>query len=147
LISYFSIFHHPSVRSAVEKVGGHEQLQRDLRLDGELWDLGGAVGVAHLVREVHADLLEDVRGDLAEVDLVGLVLAELARSGQHGLDGARGQGVVPLDDELVAVRRDELDVHGVGAFAAAVNPRVAGLSHHFVGGHAGRDQLLAVDGE
>ena len=35
-------------RLAVEEVGGHEQLQRDLWRDGELGDLRGTVGVAHL---------------------------------------------------------------------------------------------------
>ncbi len=35
-------------RLAVEEVGGHEQLQRDLWRDGELGDLGGTVRVAHL---------------------------------------------------------------------------------------------------
>jgi len=135
--------------STVEEVGSHQEFEGDLGWNGKLRNLSGAVGVLDFVGEVHADLLEDVRGYLAEVDLVGLVLAELARSGQHGLDCARGEGVVSLDDELVAVRRDELDVHGVGALAAAVNPRVAGLSHHVVGGHAaaGKDQLLAADGE
>ena len=43
---------------AVEEVGGHEQLQRDLGRDGELGDLGGAVGEPHFVSEVHADLLQ-----------------------------------------------------------------------------------------
>lgn len=41
---------------AVEEVRGHEQLEGDLRLDGELGDLRARVGVAHLVREVHAHL-------------------------------------------------------------------------------------------
>jgi hypothetical protein len=35
-------------RLAVEEVGGHEELQRDLWRDGKLGDLGGTVGVAHL---------------------------------------------------------------------------------------------------
>lgn len=45
---------------AVEEVGGHEELQGDLWGDGELWDLCGAVGVAHFVGEVHAHLLKHV---------------------------------------------------------------------------------------
>ena len=57
--------------SAVQEVTGHEQLQRDLGLDGELRDLGGAVGVADLVGEVHAHLLQHVGRDLPEVDLQG----------------------------------------------------------------------------
>lgn len=128
------------VHSAVEKVGGHEQLQRDLWLDGEFRDLGGAVGVAHLVREVHADLLKHVRGDLAEVDLVRLVLGELAGAAEHGLDGARGEGVVALHDELVAVRRDEFHVHRLRSLAAAERgragplPGVHGFGHSALGG-------------
>ncbi len=39
-------------RLAVEEVGGHEELQRDLWRYGKLGDLGGAVGVAHL-KEKH----------------------------------------------------------------------------------------------
>jgi hypothetical protein len=35
-------------RLAVEEVGGHEELERDLWRDGKLGDLGGTVGVAHL---------------------------------------------------------------------------------------------------
>ena len=123
-----------NISSTVEEVGRHEELQGDFRWDGELRDLGGAVGVLDLVGEVHADLLEDVRRDLPEVDLVGLVLAELAGPGQHGLDGAGRQGVVPLDDELVTVRGDEFDVHRLRALAAAVHSGV-GLSHRVVGGH------------
>ena len=48
--------------------------------------------------------------NLPEVDLVGLVLSELSRAGEHGLDGSTGQGVLPLDDEFVAVAADQLDV-------------------------------------
>ena len=58
-----------SVSLAVQEVSCHEQLQRDLGLDGEFRDFGGAVGVTDLVGEVHAHLLQDVGGDLAEVDL------------------------------------------------------------------------------
>ena len=39
------------------------------------------------------------------------------------LDGARRQCVLLLDYELVVVRGDELDVHGVGALAAANDRR------------------------
>ena len=42
---------------AVEEVGGHEELESDLWGNWELGDLGGAVGEADLVGEVHADLL------------------------------------------------------------------------------------------
>ena len=48
--------------------------------------------------------------NLPEVDLVGLVLSELARTREHGLDGSAGQSVLPLHDELVAVAADQLDV-------------------------------------
>lgn len=44
----------------VQEVGGHEELQGDLRSNGELGDLCGAVGVAHFVGEVHAHLLKHV---------------------------------------------------------------------------------------
>ena len=50
-------------RSAVEEVGGHEELERDLGSDRELWDLGRAVRVANFVGEVHADLLQHVRSE------------------------------------------------------------------------------------
>ena len=94
---------------AVKEVGGHEELQRDLGRDGELGDLGGAVGEADLVREIHADLLQHVRRDLAEVDLVSLVLGELSRAGQHRLDGPRGQSIFSLHYELMPVAGDEFD--------------------------------------
>lgn len=48
------------MHSAVEKIGRHEQLQRHVRRDVELGDLGGRVGVAHLVNEVLAHLLQHV---------------------------------------------------------------------------------------
>ena len=46
--------------SAVKEVGGHQELESDFRLDRELRDLGGAVGVSDFVGEVHADLLQHV---------------------------------------------------------------------------------------
>lgn len=45
-----------SVILAIQKVCGHEQFQGYLWCDGELGDLCGAVGVADLIGEVHADL-------------------------------------------------------------------------------------------
>ena len=71
-------------------------------------------------------------GDLPEVHLVGLVLGELARPREHGLDGAAGQGMVPLHDELLAVAGDELDVHGLWPLAPTVNllPGVHAAFHH-----------------
>jgi len=123
-----------NIRSTVKEIGRHEEFQGNFGWDGKFRNLGGAVGVLDFVGEVHADLLQDVRGDLTKVDFVGLVLAELAGPGQHGLDRSGGQSVVPLDDEFVPVRRDELDVHRLGSLAAAVHAR-AGLSHCVVGGH------------
>ena len=75
---------------AVEEVGGHEELEGDLWGNGELGDLGGAVGEADLVGEVHAHLLQDVGRDLTEVHLVSFVLRKLPWPRQHRLDGARG---------------------------------------------------------
>ena len=70
-------------------------------------------------------------GDLPEVDLVGLVLRELAGPGEHRLDGAAGERVLALDGELVAVAADELDVHGVRPLAAPAHllPRVHAAVH------------------
>ena len=86
----------------------------------------------HLVSEIHADLLQDVAGNLSEVHLVGFVLGELAWPGEHGLDGATGQGVVPPHDELVAVAGDEFDIHGLGPLASPVYllPGVHAAVHH-----------------
>ena len=50
-----------------------------------------------------------MRRNLAEVDLVSLVLGELPRAGQHRLDGPRGQSIFSLHYELMAVAGDELD--------------------------------------
>ena len=120
--------------SAVQEVGSHQQLQSNLGGNRKLWDLCGTVGVAnleerfrydnlvrgwaavncsaHLISEVHADLLQHMRGNLTEVDFVGLVLRELARTREHSLDGSTGQSVLSLHNELVAVTGDELDKPG-----------------------------------
>ena len=47
------------------------------------------------------------------------------------LDRSRGESVLPLDDELVAVAADELDVHGVRPLAAPAHllPRVHAAVH------------------
>lgn len=66
-----------SVTLAIQKVCSHEQFQGDLRGDGEFRYLCWAVGVTDLVGEVHADLGEDMRGDLSEVHLVGFILSKL----------------------------------------------------------------------
>ena len=49
--------------SALQEICSHEYLECDLGLDGELRDLRGAVGVARLEVEEHADLAQDVRGE------------------------------------------------------------------------------------
>lgn len=45
-----------SVILAIQKVCGHEQFQGYLWCDGEFRYLCGAVGIADLIGEVHADL-------------------------------------------------------------------------------------------
>ena len=92
----------------IQKVCSHEELQGDLWGDGELGDLGGAVGEPHFVGEVHADLLQHMRGNLTEVDFVRLVLRELAWTREHSLDGSTGQSVLSLHNELMAITGDEL---------------------------------------
>ena len=92
----------------VQEVCSHEQLQGDLWGNGELGDLGGAVGEPHFVGEVHANLLQHMRGNLSEINFVRFVLRELAWARQHSLDSSTGQSVLSLHDELVAITRDEL---------------------------------------
>ena len=58
--------------------------------------------------------------DFLEGDLIGLVLLELSRSAEHVPDGARGERVLPLHDELVVIGGAQLDVGGVRPLAAAV---------------------------
>lgn len=74
--------------SAVEKIGSHEEFKSYFWRDWKFGNLGGAVGVPHFISEIHAHFLENVRGNLAKVDLVCLILGELSRSGQHCLDGS-----------------------------------------------------------
>ena len=102
---------------AVEEVRRHQKFQGNLGLDGELWDFSGTVGVTNLVCEVTADIGEDMGRDLTKIHLIRLIFCKLAWSRQHSLDGARGEGVISLDDELMSVAADELDVLGVGALA------------------------------
>ena len=45
---------------AVKEVGSHQQLQCYFRRNGKLWYLRTAVGVAHLVAEVHADFAQNM---------------------------------------------------------------------------------------
>jgi len=45
----------------VEEVGGHQQFQSDFGSNGKLGNFGRAVGVTHLVSEVHAHLLQNMR--------------------------------------------------------------------------------------
>ena len=67
LYNHFRIIHHPLIARetslsieilTVEEVGRHQELQGDLRLYWKLGYFCGAVGVAHLVREVHTNLRE-----------------------------------------------------------------------------------------
>lgn len=44
----------------VEEIGGHQELECYLWSDRKFWDLRGTVCVAHLVREVHAHLLQNM---------------------------------------------------------------------------------------
>ena len=62
-----------------------------------------------------------------EVQLVGLVVEELSGPADHALDGARAEGVVAPHDELVTVRRHELQVrrvrpHAEGAHRISAHP-------------------------
>jgi len=58
------------------------------------------------------------------MDDISLVLLEHPRAGQHGADGARRHGVFPLDNEFVAVVRNEFHVLGVRAFTGVKHDRV-----------------------
>jgi hypothetical protein len=107
--------------SAVEEICRHEELESDLRRDGELGDLSGAVGVSSFIGEVHADFLKYVTWNLSEIDLVSFIFSKLAGAGQHGLDGARGEGVIPRDNELVTIAADQLHIHCVRALTATVH--------------------------
>lgn len=69
-----------SVTLTIQKVCSHEQFQGDLRSDGEFRYFCGAVGVADLVGEVHADLGQNVRGNLPEVHFVGFIFSKLSWS-------------------------------------------------------------------
>lgn len=61
--------------------------------------------------------------------LVGLVLGKLTRSGQHRPDCAGGESVLAFDDKFVAVRGNQLHVHGVRTLASAVDLVAALLVH------------------
>merc|ERR550539_131983 len=60
-----------------------------------------------------------MRGNLTEVDFVGLVLRELAWTREHGLDGSAGQSVLSLHNELMAITGDELHKHGIRTLTAS----------------------------
>ena len=57
----------------------------------------------------------------------------LTGSRQHGLDGSRGESVFALDDEHVAVGREQPHVHGLGSLQTAILGvdllELHGLSH------------------
>ena len=56
-------------KSAVQEVSCHKELQGNLWGNWKLGDLGGAVGVAGLVCEIHTHFLKYMRWDLAKVNL------------------------------------------------------------------------------
>lgn len=67
----------------IEKIGRHQQLERQAGHDRELGNVGGGVGVAGLVLKVLAHLLQQVRGNVAKVNLVRFVLRKVAYSKQR----------------------------------------------------------------
>merc|ERR1719464_2479429 len=76
-----------------------------------------------------------MRGNLTEVDFVGLVLRELARTREHSLDGSTGQSVLSLHNELVAITGDELHKHGIRALTAS-EVRLTGVHVRVAGSHS-----------
>ena len=49
------------INLTVKEIGCHQQLQCDLGSNWELGNLSRAVGVSHLVSEIHANLLQNMR--------------------------------------------------------------------------------------
>ena len=68
--------HNACRRLAVEKVGRHEQLERVLGFDFEVWQIALIVSVLELVVKVLDGLLEHLGVDLGELDLALLRLLE-----------------------------------------------------------------------
>ena len=58
--------------------------------------------------------------NLPEVDFVRFVFSKLSRSAQHGLDCSRGQCMLPFDNELMTVRGDEFNIHGIRSFTTSI---------------------------
>lgn len=58
--------------------------------------------------------------NLPEVDLIGFILRKLSRTTQHSLDCARCEGMLPLHNKLMPIRRDQLHIHGIRPFTAAI---------------------------
>lgn len=79
---------------------------------------GGGVGVLQLSTKKFKKNLRN----LSKVNFISLILCKLPWSAEHRLDGTRRQRVLPLHDELVSIRRDELHVHGVRALASPIHP-------------------------
>lgn len=63
--------------------------------------------------------LSNVR-DLPKVYLICLIFSELSRTAKHGFNCAGGQSMVPFNNKLVAVRRDQLHIHRFRALTATV---------------------------
>ena len=80
-----------------------------------------------------ADLAQDVGRDLAEGHLIGLVLSEAPGSGKHGLDCARVQSMLSLDNELMTITGDQQHVHGVRTLAVSVGIVSGGGVHGTAG--------------
>ena len=77
---------------AVKEVGRHEELQCNLGCNGELWDLGTAVGVAYLVVEIHTHLAQDMGAKRREEGREGGGREEGGREGRMEGEGRRGGG-------------------------------------------------------
>merc|ERR1719412_1725901 len=75
-----------------------------------------------------------MRGNLTEVDFVGLVLRELAGTREHSLDSSTGQSILTIHNELVAITGDELHKHGIRALTSSED-RLTGVHVGVAGSH------------
>lgn len=130
------------LRLTIQEVRRHQQLQSNFGRNREFWDFGRAVSKTHLVAKEHANFLEDMRPEkrpyrleprfevtnlrklnlryFSKVHFVGFVFGKLSRTTQHGFNGSRRQSMFTFDNKFMAVRRNQLHIHCVGTFAAAV---------------------------
>mmetsp|Transcript_31644 Transcript_31644/g.94670 ORF Transcript_31644/g.94670 Transcript_31644/m.94670 type:complete len:171 (+) Transcript_31644:396-908(+) len=107
----------PALNLAIEVIGSHEELQRDLRLDGEFGYPPRRVAVFDLVVHVSDDLLQYVPGDVREADEVLLGLLELTL--EHGLHGlGPGDGDPLLEEDFVSLGADQLYIDVLGFVVA-----------------------------